>query len=215
MGYSTLATFPAFAGLSLPILRKPIWRTIVEESVAGVETPLQLWTFPRYEYELPFSFLRQASTYAEIQSLISFYHTLGARGTAFQYQDPNDNVAVQGSTALQTIAIANGVSTSFQIVRNYGGFIEPVYAVSTISAVFENGSSVSSTKWTISNAGILSFSTYTAAAGSSVQWSGTLNWICRFVDDTFDLSQITVSSDRQGPIWELKKLTFRTVKLGA
>ncbi len=213
MGFSTLSNFPTFPGLALPILRKPVWRTTVQESVAGAETALQLWTYPRYEYNVDLNFLRQASSYGELQSLLNFYHSIGARGRAFQYLDPNDHV--HSTSTAQTVAIGDGVTTSFQVIRNYGGFVEPVFAVSTITAIAVDSTIITSTQYAISGAGLLSFSTFTVPAAQTITWAGTFNWLCRFMIDTLDLSQFTNSSDRQGPLWEVKGLQFITIKFGA
>jgi uncharacterized protein (TIGR02217 family) len=213
-----VSVFPttSFPGLTFPIMRTPQWRTILQESIGGVVTPQAPWTYPRYQYELPFSFFRQAAAYAELQTILGFYNQMYGQTQAFLYVDPNDSVV----TSSQTIAVADGGSSSFQLLRTYGGFTEPVFGISTSSTTLTNatitiGSTVLSTAaFTISNKGVLTPSSI-VPAGQTISWNGTFGWYCRFDADQYQFEQFTGSSDYQGPLWSLGKLTFTTIKFGA
>ena len=225
--FSTLTVFPSI--IFVPTMRYPVWRTIINESIGGVETPQQPWTYPRWHWEVDVNFLRQNANYLEIQSMFTFYNAQGGRVTPFQYSDPNDNTA-----SSQNVFVGDGVTTSYQLIRNMIGgsslgsglsFVEPVFAITTGTStapltIAYNGSSLTSTQYSISNKGILTFSSTvgslgTATSGSSVSWSGQFNWICRFDKDQFEFSQLTYSSDSQGPLWDIKKLEFTSIKMGA
>lgn len=220
--FSTLNVFPSI--IFVPTKRYPIWRTIINESIGGVETPQQPWTYPRWHWEVDVNFLRQNQNYLEIQSMFTFYNVQGGRVTPFQYQDPNDF-----ATSSQSVFIGDGVTTSFQLVRNMIGgsslgsnlsYVEPVFAITTGTStqpliIWNAGSSMTSTQYTISNKGVLSFSTLTPASGSTVSWAGTFNWVCRFDKDQYEFSQFTYSSDYQGPLWDVKRLSWTSIKMGA
>lgn len=182
--------------------------TIMQESVAGVQTPLAQWTYPRYRWEIGWEFLRQASSYAEMQSVISFFASMYGQQGVFQYLDPTDNL-----TGNQILGIAASSTSAFQLLRTRGSFVEPVFCCSTVTAITVGGSSVSTAAYTISNKGIIQFSTI--AAGSTVMWAGTFNWFSRFDNDQYDFQQFTFSTDRQGPLWSVAKMSWVSVKFGA
>lgn len=212
MAYSTLPSFPSLPGIGLPVTRTPIWKSLVQESLAGVELAQQPWTYPRYKYEMPFEFLRQASAYGEMQTLMGFINLMYGRQGVFQYSDPQDNTA-STDTGGQPLGIAASSTSSFQMLRARGGFVAPVFAISTITKVLVAGSSVSTSAFSITNKGIITFSTI--AAGNAVAWLGTFNWFCRFDQDDFAFEQFTAAASMGGPLWSVSKLSFTTVKFGA
>lgn len=210
-----MATFPTFAGLTLPVKRTPTWRTLLNESVGGVVIAVSPWTYPRYRYELPLAFLRQSTAYGEIQQLIAFFNTAAGRGLAFQYNDPQDST----SGTDQLVGTGTSTVSTYQFVRAFGGYTEPVFAVSTTSTayVIKVGSTTLSTAaYTVSNRGVLTLSS-AAPSGQAVQWNGTFNWWCRFSADEYTLEQFTAAAGGTpgGPLWTLPSITFDTVKFGA
>jgi len=210
MGYSSLPTFPSYPGLALPVIRTPMWYSFTQESVGGVELIQVPWSYPRYRYELPFDFLRQGSSIAEVQSLMAFINQASGRSNVFQFQDVNDYL-----TTGQPLGVANSSTASFQMLRARGGYVEPVFAISTITSVTVAGATVSTSAFTISNMGVITFSTI--ALGNAVSWAGTYNWFCRFDADQYAFEQITASSGGAfaGPLWGARKISFHTVKFGA
>ncbi len=203
------------AGLTLPIKRTSMWHTLIQESVGGVEVPVTPWTYPRYRYELPFSFLRQSTAYGEVQQLIAFINSVAGRGTAFQYNDPQDST----SGTAQLVGVGTSTTTDYQLVRAYGGYVEPVFAVSTSSTAYTiivGSTTLSTAAYTMSNRGILSLSS-AAPSGQSVTWQGTFNWWCRFDSDEYTFEQLTAYAGGPfgGPIWTLPSVTFHTIKFGA
>ena len=94
MTISTAPVFPStLAGIVLPVKRTPLFNTLIENSVAGVDVSLSLWTYPKYGYELGYSFLRSGASYAEFQTMFGFFNQCYGRGVVFQYKDPTDNTA--------------------------------------------------------------------------------------------------------------------------
>ncbi len=79
--FPTISTLP---GIGLPIIRTPIWKTIGQESIAGVDAPQEPWTYPRYRYKLMVNVMRQASAYAEIQTVMGFFNSVGGKYGVFE-----------------------------------------------------------------------------------------------------------------------------------
>jgi len=201
---STLPVFPVFPGVTFPVKRSAKWKTVPQESISGQETRLALWSYPRWKYELSFEFLRTYGSYTEWQTMIGFINSMNGSAGVFQYYDITDSIATA-----QSIGTGDGTNKSFQCVRSYGGFLEPVFAPVTIS-VYSTVSSVitlvSPTLYTVSQTGQVVFTT-APATGAIISWTGTFNWLCRFDDD-----EIKAQEDMSG-FWSIKSCMFSTVKL--
>lgn len=201
----TLPTFPDLPGITYPRARKPMWRTDREESFSGIEVTYPTRNIPKWQYEIPISALRTSTQLPEWQELVSFYNNLYGSNGLFQYNDPLDN-----TVANQLFGEGDGVTTAFQLVRTGppggGTFTEPVYAPTTITALTVGTSSTAA--YTIGDTGVISFAT-APANGAVLTWSGEYAWLCRFNQDSLDLSQILYN------IWELSKLQFSSQIIGS
>lgn len=195
----TVPTFPTLLGVSYPIDRSPIWSTDKETAFSGQDGAFPNWSYPRYQYKVPFNYLGNdlAANY-DWRTLLGFYNKVKASaGNMFQFNDRED-----GSITAQQIGTGDGATTAFQLVRTLGGFVEPVFAPLTVTAKV-NGSTVSSS---FSAAGIVTYAS-PPSGGAALTWDGTYNWYCRFDDDTIKFSNFLAK------FWDLKELSFTTVKL--
>lgn len=197
----TLLLFNPPPGLTFPIKRRPLWSTFTSTAVSGMENPVQLQSYPRYQHELPFSALR--SSLAERQYVEMFYNIAGARARAWLFDNVDDNTAVD-----QSLGTGDGVTRQFALRRTLvvAGlqFYEPIFAVQT-PIVIKVGGAVT-TSFTLGSRGLV---TFTSAPGlnATITWSGKYYWVCRFDDDSLDFSKF--NSD----MWELGKLSFTSLKL--
>lgn len=199
----TISTFPSLPGLTYPALRTPTWATDKEQTISGKRARYALRNVPIWQWELPFSFLRTSTQYAEWQSLVSFFNGLyGAQGL-FEFRDDEDYAAVD-----QSFGQGDGVSTAFQLTRTgptaAGTFTENVYAPSTVTSVSVAGTTLTSTQYSLSTGGIVNFSSGAPANGDALVWSGEFNWLCRMTDDSLELSRFTAT------IYDLKSLKFES-----
>lgn len=69
-----------------------------------------------------------------------------------------------------------------------------------------SGADVTVTDFSVGTTGLVAF-TSAPAAGTSLLWSGTFSWLCRFDDDQMEFQQ------DYSAIWSLKSCKFTTVKL--
>jgi uncharacterized protein (TIGR02217 family) len=197
-------------GLALPVIRTPIWATLSQQSLAGVDVPNEPWTYGRYRWSVHFEFLRQGAAFGELQNLMGFFNRMAGRFGVFQYDDPQDNTAPTD----QPFATGDSTTVAFQLVRTRGSFIEPVFAVNTITNIKVATVIQGSSTYSVSNKGVVTFTT-PPANGSGITWNGTFLWFCRFDKDEVDHEQFTVSSGAGGPIWSVSALQWTSVKFGA
>ncbi len=191
-----LSVIPTLPGKTFPFKRSPTWSTLKHKSVSGKVSALQLWTSPIYHYEYPYSMLRSGSQ-AELQSLEAFYNSVGGDAQLFQFQDPDDDTATA-----QTFGQGDGVTVDFQLVRNFGGFVAPVYCVAITDILIDGVPTVAYTE----NNGLITF-TVAPTVGQVLSWDGTYGWPCRFDNPNLDFSKFASG------FYELQSLSFSSEKL--
>ena len=203
MTFYTVATFPSLSGVIFPVVRVPEWDTDVQIALSGRRTAFSRRAYPRYRYELGYSFLRTATANLELQQLIAFYNLMNGRSGVFVYNDSDD-----GTLSTQVgFGSGDGSTTTFQLTRPMIGssftFVEPVFAVATAN-IFNNGVlQTLNVNYTIGNTGIVTF-VVAPIAGHNLTWTGTYGWYCRFDEDVNTFEKFTYN------LYELKKLKFST-----
>jgi|SRR5579862_6054660 len=200
------AILPSLAGLGFDVTRAPKWDTVVQQAISGKETRIARQTYPRWEWTLTYNILRSAAAYTELQQLAGFFNSRQGMFDTFLYQDPDDNLVIG-----QAIGTGDGVTTTFQFVRSFGGFIEPVLAPNYTAgvSVYLNGvlqtSGISFSAWGAASPGQVTFVT---APGSGVAITANINyyWPCRMSDDSLPF-ELFLSG-----MYSAKKFSFISVK---
>lgn len=195
---------PTLVGLGFDVVRTPLWDTSVQTALSGKETRIARQTYPRWQWELTYNVLRSAAAYNELQQLAGFFNARQGMFDTFLYRDADDN-----SVAAQSIGQGDGTSTAFQLVRSFGGFLEPVLAPNVVSAVYVNGV-LQSSGWTVSNwgvasPGVISF-TGAPANGTSITADFTYYFPCRMSEDNVSFS-LFISQH-----YRARKFSFVSVK---
>lgn len=195
-----LPVFPSLPGITFPAKRTSQWASTKHNSLSGKRVRTSYYSYPTWLYEVQFNFLRTDASLQEWQSLAGFINALNGAAGAFLYNDVDDNTATT-----QVFGVGDGTTTTFQLVRSLGSFVEPVFAPDTpIPTVAVNG--VPTSAYTLSTTGSVIFNS-APPAGQSVSWTGTFKWVCRFDDDQWDFSKFA------NKLFELKSLKFSTEKL--
>src|SRR5579871_6282717 len=136
-------SLPALAGLSWSRHKKPQFSTRVASHASGREVRVALMEYPLYEFEAVYNGLSSAASpaaaqtglgAASLQTLMGFFLQLQGQFGTFLYVDADDN-----TVAGQVFATGDGSTRSFTIMRSFGGFLEPVGWVTTLSNVYLNG----------------------------------------------------------------------------
>jgi len=196
-------------GTGWPITRTPSWNTGVQQAISGRECRLSFYSYPRWKYELTINVARSSAAYSstEYQYIVGFFNSLYGQTSTFLYQDADDNYV-----AGQEIGVGDGATTTFQLVRSFGGFVEPVLAPNYTAgvAVYLNGvlqtSGVTFSEWgDPGNPGQVTFAT-APAAGVAITANINYYWPCRMSAD-----DLATSLMLQG-MYEIKKFTFISCK---
>jgi hypothetical protein len=158
--------------------------------------------YPRYQYKLSFEYLLDnGDREDDIQTLMGFYNRVGGSFDNFLLLDPSDNI-----TTNQVFAIGDGVNTKYRLVKNYGGFIEPIYGVDTSTVkTYVNGALTSSS---VSVEATVTFSS-PPAVGKELSWSGRHYYRVIFDEDSNDFDRILSG------LWELQSIKLLSVREGS
>jgi hypothetical protein len=113
--------FPSLAGLGLTAKRTPVWSSSVQKTQSGKKTFLSYMSYPLYQWSLDFTALRSYTGYGELAQMIAFVNNVRGMAGQFLYMDPEDNTATA-----QGFGTGDGTTVNFQLVRQYGGYAEPV-----------------------------------------------------------------------------------------
>lgn len=179
------SVFPALKGLGFDVVRTPMWNTTLQTSVSGKEVAVGNWSYPRWQWQLTYNFLRSDVVFAEFQALIGFFNARRGMLAPFLYQDADDSAVVG-----QSLGAGDGATKAFQLVRSFGGFIEPVLAPNAVSAVYVNGVAQAGYTVTAYDSGTPGQVTLTSApaAGAAVTADFSFYFPCRFAIDTLDFT---------------------------
>lgn len=206
----SVQVFPSLPGLGWDVERTPMWNNIVQESQSGKELRLANWTYPRWKWSLGFNLLRQGNVngtaYTELSTLAGFYNARQGSFDSFLYTDASDN-----SVTGQALGLGDASTTTFQLVRTFGGFVEPITAPNVVSKVYVNGVDKVGF-WTVSNwgtasPGVITFTGgYIPPAAAVITADFTYYWPCRFVDDSISFTNFITN------MYEGKKIAFISLK---
>jgi uncharacterized protein (TIGR02217 family) len=196
------AEFPTLPGLGWSMTRTPIWSTKIQKATSGKETRAAFQSFPLYKFTLTYEVLRGGTAYQEYQTLLGFYNQ--RQGS---YDDFLFTFAGDSSVAAQNFGTGDGATTTFQLIRNLGGFLEPVQNLNGAPSIYVNGTlKTVTTDYAIGATGIVAFVTAPAVA-AALTWSGSFYYRCRFAADQYDFEQFYQD------FWALKKVELLSVKL--
>lgn len=191
--------FPSLIGVKYPIPRKINWDAAKQASLSGKNSRFSNRTYPTYTWSIDIEVLRTAAAFEELQTLVGFINSLQGPVGMFGYTDPDDN-----SQTSEVFGVGDGQSTSFQLVRAFGNFVEPIFLLNGTPIIDVSGSPV--TPSSISPYGVVTFASAPASA-APLTWSGSFYWPCLFDGDSFDISQA------MSGYYKASKLSFTSQKL--
>lgn len=195
---------PSLAGLGFDVVRTPLWDTNIHTTISGKETRIARQVYPRWKWELSYNVLRSAATHNELQQLAGFFNARKGRFDTFLYRDADDN-----TTTGQIVGQGTGSLTTFQLIRDFGGCKEPIFAPQTVSAVYIDGvaqpSGWSVSAWGTATPGIITFAS--APANNKVVTADlSFYFPCRMSEDSVSFS-LFISQH-----YRVKKFSFISVK---
>ncbi len=197
--------FPTLQGKTWNIIKTPQWNTIKSTAQSGMENRIKLWSYPKYQIDLEYSFLTTklysgSLTANDLENIISFYNSVGGSYDDFLYLDPQEN-----SVSDQLIGVANNSATQFQLKRSVGTWSEPVFGYYNTPTIKVNGVTVSPDDYTLSDTGLVTFDT--APVSGNITWTGNYYFRCRFLEDKADFKQFAYN------LYSCEQLSLITVKI--
>lgn len=196
------AIFPSFPGLKAEVSRTPVWSTTHKPSVSQRDFRSANASYPLYKYKLSYEVLRQTTGFAEFTTMVGFFNARRGSFDSFLFTDPDDC-----AVTAQPLGPGDGVNRMFQLVRNFGGFIELVFDTNSAPLVYLDGVlQTLTTNYTVSGIGVVTF-VVAPGAGVAVTWSGTYYRRVRFEQDAAEFNKF------MDKLWALKTLELITVKL--
>ncbi|HWK45132.1 MAG TPA: DUF2460 domain-containing protein [Stellaceae bacterium] len=194
------AIFPALPGLAFDVKRRPFFSTRIQTSASGREVRAPLFVNPLWEWDLTYQLLRSDAAHLEWQTLLGFYLQQRGPYTPFYFTDLSDFQLTN-----QVIATGDGSTTIFPVVRNLGGFVEPVGGINTGAPIsLSIGGQAQVAGYAISGNTITFASA--PASGAVVAVTLAFYFLARFADDNVELNNFASN------FWELRKLTLRSVR---
>lgn len=122
--------YPDFPGVTWPVVKRPMHKTGIKETPSGREFRTRYMTYPRYAIRLNYEWLSEA----EMRQLIGMFNTHGGAFESFLFDDRDDR-----AVSNQVFGVGDDSTTSFQLVRTLGGFVEPVYEFNGAPQVYRSG----------------------------------------------------------------------------
>lgn len=195
------AVFPALAGLKWGVKKTPVWRTKIQQSANGRELRTAYYRYPLWKFTLSFEVLRTRGSLNELERLAGFFNARRGSFESFLFDDVSDNTVAE-----QLIGNTVAGRTRYQLVRNFGGFVEPVLAPKDNTVVQVNGLlKRRGQDYSIDANGGIVFPT-ALPAGQRIVWSGGFYFRVRFLHDSVDFENVLAH------LWQAKKIEFQSVR---
>jgi uncharacterized protein (TIGR02217 family) len=204
------AIFPVLPGLGWSVTKSPRFAGRIQHAVSGREVRLLDQPYPIWTWTLTYALLRDkwdtrgpgglGAGYDELRTIAGFF--LAQQGTfqPFLFDDPTDN-----TVAAQLIGTGDSTNTVFQLVRNMGGFAEPMTAPNSVAAIYFNGVRQDPAGYTVDgDTGQVTF-TAPPPSGQIVTADFTYRFRVRFADDTAEFENFMYQ------LWQLKQIKLQSV----
>lgn len=210
---ATLFTQPAnvfptnIPGLTWDNTRTMVWKTSYQESITGKVTTFAYQKFPIIEWQLTYSLLNQNVVPPDLQKIEGLFNAKQGDASTFLYIDPAFN-----SVTNEPFGTGDGTTQAFQLVAQYAnpgsfGIKEIIQNLQPSPAlqVFDNGTLVATTNYSVSVSGVVTFNT-APLSGHALTWTGSFYYQCRF-----DMDDVLSEEEFAFNLMELKTVKFRSV----
>lgn len=193
------AIFPTLRGLGWQSHKKPTFSTRVSQRQSGRKVKGVNYAYPIYQFELVFNYLRTDQAYTDLEQLMGFFMARQGQFDDFLFMDPSDNLVTS-----QVIGMGDGSTVLFPLVRNMGGWIEPIGQAANQPIVTVAGVEVAN--WGVVLPNFIQFAAPPAIGAEIVVTNLQFYFVCEFQDDFLDF--VNDMKD----VWELQSCKFQSVK---
>lgn len=193
------AVFPSLPGLAWSTFKRPTFSTRISARQSGREVRAANYIYPLYEFELSYEVLRADTVLVELQQLMGFFLARQGQFDTFLFMDPTDNLVTS-----QVVGVGDGVTKVFPLIRDLGGWVEPIGQAANTPTVTVAGTTA--TGWTITQPNLLTFASAPALGASVAVQNLEFYFVCRFMDDVQEYENF------MNQLWLMKSCKFRSVK---
>jgi|SRR6185312_4658915 len=203
--------YPTLTGLSWNVVRTPQWNTGKQKALSGKRSTILYQLYPLIHFELDYELLDDSKATSDLKALVGLFNAVGGSYDTFLFTDPDFNTFAPANA--QVFGTGDGSTLTFQLVATYQnaggpGYAELIQNLNGSPVLYDNGSTISASNYSISGTGGVTFGAgHAPAAGHTLTWSGSFYYRCEFDDDTLDLDKF------MNQWWEAKKIAFTSVKL--
>jgi hypothetical protein len=201
-GPGAYALFPTLVGQGWSVTYAPRFSTRAYAHVSGREVRVASMSGPLFDIDLTFDLLRSDATAQEVQQVVGFIGAHAGQGLPFLFQPPRD-LSVFLAAPLGT---GDGLTKSFALSCQIGGFAQRVQALTGAPTVYLNGVALPASAYNLSILPVTVTFAVAPAGGSMLTIDFTAALLARFADDGEDLEQL------MNDFWTLKTLKIETVR---
>jgi uncharacterized protein (TIGR02217 family) len=200
------AIFPTFRGLTWDVKKTPNFSTFIQQGASGREVRVTKRVNPVWEFEFNYSILDDTfidgSGYSELRDLMGFFLQRQGAYDSFLYTDPTDN-----SITNQSLGTGDGSTTQFQMVRNFGGFLETIQNINVITNLKVNGVTQNNpANYSINSTGLITFVTAPPNL-ATITTTFSYYYRLRFKEDMQDFNEFVSN------LWEAQQVRLVSVKI--
>lgn len=175
------AVYPTLPGLTFGTTRTPVWSTTTKVATSLRDYQSANASYPLYRYKLAYEVLRQTPGHAEMAALVGFFNARNGGFESFLFFDADDSSVIG-----QTFGIGDGTTVQYQLVRTFGGYVEPVFDRIGPIQVYVAGAL--NAQYTVSPTGMVTF-VAAPAPGVPLTWTGGYYRRVRFAQDSIEFAQ--------------------------
>jgi uncharacterized protein (TIGR02217 family) len=195
--------FPKIRGLGWTITKNPTFSTEIQSSLAGREVRVQNFQNPIWEFTLVYEYLlndpraRDENEQTPLETLVGFFLARGGQFDDFLLNESDLTQRLEDSVFTgQPIGTGDGVTTTFQLVRNFGGFLEACQNPANQQAIVyvNGGKKIQGTDYNVS----LGLVTFTVAPASGAAITADFTFLHRVRFDAGTSRGNSSSGTREG-----------------
>src|SRR6266404_5341503 len=203
--------FPALPGLGWSVTKSARFATRIQRAVNGRElraldqpNPIWSWTltYPllRDKWDTRGAGIGTGTGYDELRTLAGFFLQQQGAFQSFLFDDSTDH-----AVTAEFLGTGDSSATAYQLVRNMGGFAEPITAPNLVSAIYFDGVLQSPTTYSVDNpTGLVTFAT-PPPAGQAITADYTYYFRVRFSDDTAEFENFMLQ------LWQARQIKLQSV----
>lgn len=209
---SSLLYPAALPGIEWDYSREYDWNTGIQTAVTRKQSAIGYQQYPVVMYELSYEFLRDSTTFPEIQTLVGLHNNMKGRFDTFLFVDPDFH-----SVTTQQFAVADGTAGPFQLTALYTpasgayagvGSVEIVQNLNGAPSLFDNAGAISAANYTVGATGLVTFGAgHFPVSGHLLTWTGNFYYRCRFDEDRINWKKFL------NGLWNGSKVAFTSIIL--